>query len=164
MSNSTHSSPFLEFSMYNLRYSVNRWWDLSIELLLCRWYADIVYCLMRNLFATFFISEDVKFASWSARMAIGDPNRQINRFTKTFVISAEEIPSIGIPIEYFVNKSWIINIYSFPFCVEVMGVIGLEESLVLLTIIIYLLKSVVYTSAPKARYRCRLEITSSRFG
>ena len=45
-----------------------------------------------------------------------------------------------------------------------MGVIGLEESLVVLTIIIYLLKSVVYTSAPKARYRCRLEITSSRFG
>ena len=47
---------------------------------------------------------------------------------------------------------------------EVMGVIGLEESLVSLTITIYLLMSVVYTSAPKARYRYRLEITSSRFG
>ena len=44
---------------------------------------------------------------------------------------------------------------------EVMGVIGLEESLVSLTITIYLLMSVVYTSAPKARYRYRLEITSS---
>ena len=33
--------------------------------------------------------------------------------------------------------------------------IGLEESLVSLTITIYLLMSVVYTSAPKARYRYR---------
>ena len=42
-----------------------------------------------------------------------------------------------------------------------MDVIGLEESLVSLTITIYLLMSVVYISAPKARYRYRLEITSS---
>ena len=45
--------------------------------------------------------------------------------------------------------------------VEVMGVIGIEESLVSLTITISLLMSVVYTSAPKARYRYRFEITSS---
>ena len=117
MANSTHSSQFLEFSIYNLRYSDNIWWDFSIEPLLCGWYADVAYSLMRNLFATFFISEDVKFAPWSVRMALGDPNRQINCFTKTSTVSTEEIPSIGIPIEYFVNKSWVVNIYSFPFCV-----------------------------------------------
>ena len=27
------------------------------------------------------------------------------------------IPSIGIPIEYLVNKSWIVSMYLFPFCV-----------------------------------------------
>ena len=42
-----------------------------------------------------------------------------------------------------------------------MDVIGLEESLVSLTITIYLLMSVVYTSAPRARYRYRFEITRS---
>lgn len=105
------------FSRYSFKYSVNTWWDLSIQPLLCGWYADVMYCLLRNLFATFFINEDVKFASWSVRMALGDPDRQINRLTKTSTISTEEIPSIGIPIEYLVNKSWIDSMYLIPFCV-----------------------------------------------
>ena len=60
---------------------------------------------MRNLFATFFSSEDVKFIPWSVRMTLDNPNWQINCFMKALAISVEEIPLIRIPSEYLVNKS-----------------------------------------------------------
>lgn len=87
------------------------------RILLCGCYADVVYRLMRNLFATFFISEFVQLVPWLVKITLGESNRQMNHFTKAFAISAEEIPSSGILSEYFVNKSWIVNIYSFPLLV-----------------------------------------------
>ena len=73
-----------------------------------------------------------------------------------FMASPASLISISLHL-----SSIFIFAYSEGNTSEVMDVIGLEESLVSLTITIYLLMSVLYTSAPKARYRYRLEITSS---